>query len=46
MTNLLLSRCRQWQSDTHDTVFQNFSRFCGGKDTRGITKGSIVFIVC
>ncbi len=33
-------------SDTHDTVFQNFSRFCGGKDTRGITKGSIVFIVC
>jgi len=27
-------------------VFQNFSRFCGGRDTRGITKGSIVFIVC
>ncbi len=26
MTNPLLSRCRQWQSDTHGTVFQNFFR--------------------
>lgn len=24
-TNPLLSRCRQWPSDTHDTVFRNFS---------------------
>lgn len=24
-------------------VFQNFSRFCDDRDTRGITKGSIVF---
>jgi len=44
VTNPLLSRCRQWQSDTHDTVFRNSSRFCGGRDTRGITKGTIVFI--
>ncbi|EBC7388309.1 transposase family protein [Salmonella enterica] len=37
VTNPLLSRCRQWQSDTHGTVFQNFSRFCDGRDTRGIS---------
>lgn len=43
MTNPLLSRCRQRQSDTHDTVFRNSSWFCGGRDTRGITKGSAVF---
>lgn len=38
MKSPLLSCCRQWQSDTLDTVFQNFSRLCGGRDTRGITK--------
>lgn len=46
VTNPLLSRSRQWQCYTLVTVFQNFSLLCGVWYTRGITKGSIVFIVC
>ena len=44
--NPLLPPCRLRLSDTQDTAFRSFSRFCDGKDTRGITKGSTVFTVC